>query len=143
MREGGKSVREEGDMWRSGEPIWKATCVLLGLHLLFKVCCQTCCLWLKRLGVHGNKTPALTVWVAGSNGSVLSEPLEFHADNRKILLLFLFVVVPRQIMCERLPKANQGEPTKPHRIMQQNVFGLAGQRTFSQKVISLPLLSDG
>lgn len=71
-REGG-SVWKEGKMWRSGQPIWEATCSLLGLHLLLGLCYWTCCWWLKWSGVQSYKTPAGTVWVAGSDDTLLSE----------------------------------------------------------------------
>ena len=58
---------------RSGQPMWKATCGLLGLHLLLELCYWTCSQCLKGSGVQFYKTPARIVWVAGSNEAYLSE----------------------------------------------------------------------
>lgn len=80
-------------MWKSGEPIWKATCGLLGLDLLLKLCCWTCgpCV---ASGVQSYKTPARAVWVAAVNESILSQSHQSSTlIKMEILALFPSVMV--------------------------------------------------
>lgn len=100
-------------MWRSGQPIWKATCGLLGLLLLLGLCYWTCGQCLKGSGVQSYKTPARTVWVAGSAVPFLSEwsstliTGKFSCCSLRSWLSYI---------CERLPKPN-------HQYMEQNKAG--------------------
>lgn len=102
----GGSVWKEGKMWRSGQPIWKATCGLLGLHLLLGLCYWTCGRWLNGSGVQSYKTPARTVWVAGSGEPVLS-------DRSSTLITGKFSCCSLQswfsYIWERLSKLNPGK----------------------------------
>lgn len=88
-------------MCRSGQPIWKATCGLLGLHLLLGLCYWTCGRWLKGSGVESYKTPVKAVWVAGSDVPFLSERSstlitgKFSGCSLQSRLTYV---------CERLPK---------------------------------------
>ena len=91
-KRGGQRVRggENVEIW---EPIWKATCSLLGLHLLLKLCCWTCgpCV---ASGVQSYKTAGRAVCVAAVNESFLSESYQCSTlIKMEILSLFPSVMV--------------------------------------------------
>lgn len=88
--ERGAVCEKREKMWRSGQPIWKATCSLLGLNLLLGLCYWTCCRWLKGSGVRHYKTPDC---VGSSERWAFPIRGEFHVDNREILRLFPSVMV--------------------------------------------------